>query len=328
MTPTSTDTTSPRYERVTAKTVIALMAPNTWAAGIAPVLVGAALAFALPRSGFADSVYSVGLNARSIVVFALMLVTSLLMQSAANALNDHVDYAKGTDTAENSVDLADVPLVSTNVDPGTGLHVAVGCLIAAAFTGGIVTVYAGWTLLWIGLAGAVAVVLYSSGKTPISYLPLGEVVSGSVMGLLIPLATVFALTGVLNWSVLLLALPTFLTIGAILMTNNTCDIVRDRHAGRRTLPILLGERTSALVMAGAEALALTVVAWGVGALAPWGLPVVAVGTLMLARPVTGTARDEYNYLVRPLRMKRVSGVTALLALTYTIALVTGALLNG
>lgn len=327
MTPVSSDHSTSRYDRVTAKTVLALMAPNTWAAGIAPVVVGASLAFALPRAGF-DALHAVGANGRTATVFALMLVTSLLMQSAANALNDHADYAKGTDTAENSVDLADVPLVSTNVHPRTGLRVAVGCLVAAAFTGGIVTAYAGWTLLWIGLVGAVAVVLYSSGKTPISYLPLGEVVSGAVMGLLIPLATYFALTGVLEWSVLALALPTFLTIGAILMTNNTCDIARDRKAGRRTLPILLGARRSAQVMAAAEAIAVLVAADAVGTYATWGLPAMAIGLALLLRPITATARDEYNYLVRPLRMKRVSGVTFLLALTYSVSLLIGALLNG
>ena len=92
----------------------------------------------------------------------------------------------------------------------------------------------------LGIIGAIFVVLYSAGKTPISYLPLGEAVSGIVMGGIIPLACYQALTGTLDFIMLLWAVPTIIGVGLIMMTNNTCDIEKDIEADRHTLPTRLG----------------------------------------------------------------------------------------
>ena len=78
-------------------------------------------------------------------------------------------------------------------------------------------------------------VLYSAGKTPISYLPIGELVSGFVMGGLIPLACYQALSGTFDLRALLWAVPTILGVGLIMFTNNTCDVEKDVESGRRKL---------------------------------------------------------------------------------------------
>ena len=101
---------------------------------------------------------------------------------------------------------------------------------------------AGWIPLAIGAVGAIVVVLYSAGKTPISYVPIGEVVSGLVMGGLIPLACYQALTAIFDPRVLLWAVPTILGVGLIMFTNNTCDLEKDVESGRRTLSVLLGRK--------------------------------------------------------------------------------------
>ena len=103
---------------------------------------------------------------------------------------------------------------------------------------------AGFVPLVIALMGALFVVLYSAGKSPISYLPLGEVVSGVVMGGLIPLAVYLVLTGELDFTILLLSIPTILGVGLIMFTNNTCDIERDIPSGRKTLSVVLGRTNS------------------------------------------------------------------------------------
>ncbi|MBQ6454999.1 MAG: UbiA family prenyltransferase, partial [Eggerthellaceae bacterium] len=60
------------------------------------------------------------------------------------------------------------------------------------------------------------------------------------MGGLIPLAVHQVVTGKLDFSMLLLAIPTIIGVGLIMFTNNTCDIERDIPSGRKTLPVLLG----------------------------------------------------------------------------------------
>ncbi len=169
-----------------------------------------------------------------------LLAIVVLMQSSVNTFNDYYDYVKGADSAEDNVDPSDAVLVYNDIDPKSALRLAIGFL-ACAFLLGIYAIWkAGFTPLVIALVGALFVVLYSAGKSPISYLPLGEAVSGVVMGGLIPLAVYQVLTGQLDFIVLLLAVPTIFGVGLIMFTNNTCDIERDIPSGRKTLPVLLG----------------------------------------------------------------------------------------
>ena len=175
-----------------------------------------------------------------------LFLIAILMQSSVNALNDYADFVKGTDTAENSPDPTDAVIVY-GMRPETARNLGIAYLTAAFVLGAYTVWRCGWVLLVIGLIGALVIAAYSGGKTPISYLPLGELVSGFVMGGLIPLAGVRMQTGVLRFSVLAEALPVIIGIGMIMFSNNGCDIERDLQAGRRTLPCLLGrEKTDRL----------------------------------------------------------------------------------
>ncbi len=214
------------YGRLTARMAWQLAAPHTWPAAILPVLVAAACAAAN--------------HAISAAMTCVLLVICVLMQSSVNTFNDYYDYVKGSDSADDNVDPADAVLVYNNVNPRAALALAVGFLIAAFALGAYVVWVAGWIPLAIGVVGAVIVVLYSAGRTPISYLPIGELVSGIVMGGLIPLACYQALTGTFDMRALLWAVPTVLGVGLIMFTNNACDIEKDVEAGRRTLAVLLG----------------------------------------------------------------------------------------
>ncbi|WP_294419081.1 prenyltransferase [uncultured Senegalimassilia sp.] len=219
------------YGRFTAKMAIDIAAPHTWPASILPVAIAVCLAVA---TGYVVSA--------SLTI--VLLAICILMQSSVNTFNDYYDYVKGTDSSEDDVDPTDAVLVYNNVNPKSALAFAVALLVCAFVLGGYVIYRAGLIPLAIGVIGAVFVVIYSAGKTPISYLPLGEGVSGIVMGGLIPLACYQVLTGVLSPLAMLWALPEILGIGLIMFTNNTCDIEKDIDAQRRTLSVLLG-RTKA-----------------------------------------------------------------------------------
>lgn len=221
------------YERLTAKMALNLAAPHTWPAAIMPTLIAVCAASLVSKV--------------SVTMAVVLLVIVVLMQSAVNTFNDYYDYVKGTDSEEDNVDASDAVLVYNNVNPKSALALAIGMLAVAFALGVYAIVNAGIVPLVIALVGALFVVLYSAGKSPISYLPLGELVSGVVMGGLIPLAVYQVLTGVLDFTVLLWSVPTIIGIGLIMFTNNTCDIERDVPAGRRTLPVLLGRDKSVLL---------------------------------------------------------------------------------
>lgn len=153
-------TNSPAYQPLTPKLLMQLAAPHTWPAALMPTLVGTALA--IHHQGFASG---------TLVLAVLVIV--VLMQSAVNTLNDYFDFKKGADTAENQMDKNDAVLVFNNVNPNHVKYFAFALIAFAFLLGGYVIYRAGWIPLALGIVGAAVLYLYSGGRLPISYLPIG-----------------------------------------------------------------------------------------------------------------------------------------------------------
>jgi 1,4-dihydroxy-2-naphthoate octaprenyltransferase len=205
-----------------------LAAPHTWPpASVTPAILGVLLAL-----DFAGRV--------RILLAAVLVLIAILMQSAANTFNDYCDFIKGLDTRENSHEPEDAVLVYNHINPAAALGLTIGFLAAAGLLGLYVVLLSGPAPLIAGLTGAAALILYSASPLPISSLPLGELISGFVMGGLIPFGAYAALTGRIDPAIILLSVPCIIGVGLVMMTNNLCDIERDALAGRKTLPLLLG----------------------------------------------------------------------------------------
>ena len=221
------------FSPLTLKLAWQLAAPHTWVAAFMGVMLSGV---------YTATQYSGVLN---LALFFPLLLICLLMQSSVNVFNDYFDFKKGTDSVANSSnDTFDAVLVYNNLNPKSVFALAVGYLVCAGLIGLGIVFCTSLIPLVIGLIGAFIVVIYSGGKTPISYLPIGECVSGIVMGALIPLACTYVLSGVLDFFVVLISMPLVVGIGLILATNNTCDREKDIEANRKTLSAILG-RTEA-----------------------------------------------------------------------------------
>ena len=214
---------------MTCREAVMLAAPHTWPASIMSVLLAAVLAYEAQDS-------------LSVSLTAALLAIAILTQAAVNALNDYFDYVKGSDTAADNVEASDSALVYGSFPAKEALYLACGFMAAAFALGIYCIVCAGWIPLAIAMGGAVVIALYSGGATPISYLPIGEAVSGLVMGAALPFASFYVLTRSLQPLVLVQCIPLVIGIALIMMTNNTCDIEKDERSGRKTLPVLLGRR--------------------------------------------------------------------------------------
>ncbi len=263
------------FSPLTPKLAWQLAAPHTWVAAYVGVLLS---------SVYTIAAYSGQVN---LVLLGLLLLICVFMQSSVNVFNDYFDYTKGTDSLENSSeDAFDAVLVYNNLNPKSVLALAIGYLVCAGIIGVYIVYSCGWIPLLIGLIGAIVVVIYSGGKTPISYLPIGEFISGIVMGSLIPLACTYVLSGVLDFFVLVLSIPLAVGIGMILATNNTCDIEKDIDAKRKTLAVVLGrtEATNVYRLVIMLWIILTIIL--VGILYTKGLPIMAfmlIGIFPVAR---------------------------------------------
>lgn len=311
------------YQKITFADAIQLGSPPTWAASIAPVFVGVALTLTTLASSGKPKLFT----AQGTLTFVLMLVTAILLQSAVNTLNDYADFKKGTDTAENSVDLQDVPIINKHLNPKSARNVAIAYMGLALLTGLGVVALSSIYLLFFGVLGAAVVALYSLGPKPISYLPISELISGLVMGEIITNATYFAIAGTFEPMIILWALPCFFTIATIMQTNNTCDIERDKEAGRVTLPILLGKKRSGHVIALAQTVALGIAgAYTLGHAFPWGTVVMVIGVLVCAKNIATIATFDYSYKTRPQAMRRISQQAKLVNGFFVCAIAIGALL--
>lgn len=104
------------------------------------------------------------------------------------------DFVKGTDTIENSDDPTDASIIYNELNPKSARNVGVAFIILAAVSGIYAIYIAGWIPVVFGAVGVAVLASYSFSKFPLSYLPVGEVISGFVMGGIIPLASYYVFT--------------------------------------------------------------------------------------------------------------------------------------
>jgi len=195
---------------------------------VAPVLVGAGIAYSLQSFSWALS--------------ALALAVAVLLQVGVNYANDYSDGVRGTD--EHRIGPARLT-GSGLVNPKKVLATALTFFALAAVAGLVAVVMSGrWWFLAVGAVAILAAWFYTGGKRPYGYAGLGEVAVFIFFGLVATVGTVWlqapnppqeawiAGTGVGCFAV------------AVLIANNTRDIATDRLAGKRTLSVRIGDRAS------------------------------------------------------------------------------------
>ena len=208
--------------------------PHSYPASIAPVLFGAT--------------YALGYEIKfSILKFILFLLACLLIQAATNLFNEYYDYKHGLDKIDSEGISGSI--VKGNLSPR---EVMVGALVlyALAFVLGLIlTFITSFYVLLVGLVCMLAGYFYTGGKYPIAYSPFGEVVSGFFMGTIIIALSFYFQTGYVNTDIIVVSIPLFIMIGAILLANNIRDLDNDKESGRRTYAILVGRNNAIKTLA-------------------------------------------------------------------------------
>lgn len=208
--------------------------PHSYPASIAPVLFGAT--------------YALGYEIKfSILKFILFLLACLLIQAATNLFNEYYDYKHGLDKIDSEG-------ISGSIVKGnlSSREVMLGALVlyALAFVLGLIlTFLTSLYVLLVGLVCMLAGYFYTGGKYPIAYSPFGEVVSGFFMGTIIISLSFYFQTGYVNADIIVVSIPLFIMIGAILLANNIRDLDNDKESGRRTYAILVGRNNAIKTMA-------------------------------------------------------------------------------
>lgn len=198
--------------------------PRTLPAAVAPVLVGAALAWH-------EGVFQPG-------AAALCLGFSLLVQVGTNFANDYYDFIRGADTAARVGPRRAV--AAGLVRPATMFRAMVA-VFAAAFAVGLgLVAYGGPWLIAVGVASILCGVAYTGGPYPLAYHGLGDVFVFLFFGLVAVAGTYFVQAGRLGLEAILAGVPIGLLAANILVVNNYRDVETDAAAGKRTLVVRLG----------------------------------------------------------------------------------------
>jgi 1,4-dihydroxy-2-naphthoate octaprenyltransferase len=212
--------------KINLKIWLASCRPKTLTASIAPVLIGAAMAF---NDGKINS-----------LTLTLTFAAALLIQIGTNLANDYYDFVKGADT-ETRVG----PTRATQAGLVTPAQMKLAFLLTFGLAAacGLYLVYVGGVpILVIGLVSIICGILYTAGPIPLAYYGLGDIFVLVFFGPVAVGGTYYLQTQTINSAVIIAGLAPGLISVAILTVNNLRDIATDKAANKKTLAVRFGAK--------------------------------------------------------------------------------------
>lgn len=215
----------------TLRRLLGATRPPFLTAAAMPVIVGTAWgAVAAPKFRVASAL--------------LALLAAVLVQAAANVLNDVGDDRVGTD-ARNAQRIFPYTGGSRFIQNGVMSAAqmqrwGLGLLGLALLPGIALITLHGGMVLWLGLVGAAFAWAYSLPPFLLASRGLGELSIAIAFGVLPVMGAAWLQTGHLEIATLLLSVPTGMWVTAILLINEVPDLEADAAAGKRTLPVRFG----------------------------------------------------------------------------------------
>ncbi len=204
--------------------------PKTLTGAAVPVMMALALAFA-------DG----GCLRFQVLPAILCLLFAFVMQIDANFVNDYFDYKKGVDDEHR---LGPRRACAQGwVTPGAMLRAIALTTVVAALVGLPLVYWGGWPMVAVGACCIVFCFLYT---THLSRWGLGDVLVLVFFGLVPVCATYYIQLHTLTKEVILSSLACGMVVDTLLVVNNYRDRDGDKRAGKRTLVVLIGAKTSEL----------------------------------------------------------------------------------
>lgn len=199
--------------------------PRTLPAAIAPVLVATALA---------------GSNSK-VIPALLALTVSLALQIGVNYANDYSDGIRGTDNER----VGPLRITASGLaSPRSVRNAAFISFGVAAVAGLLLAVMTSWWLIAVGAAAIAAAWGYTGGKNPYGYLGLGEIFVFIFFGLVATMGSYYVQVEELTLDSFLISVPMGSLSCSILVVNNIRDRALDALAGKKTLAVLVGDKTA------------------------------------------------------------------------------------
>jgi len=201
--------------------------PKTLPAAIVPVLLGTAASFDERFSPFPA---------------ILCLIVALALQVGVNYANDYSDGVRGNDGLART---GPTRLVGGGLAPASHvLKVALVMFVIAALSGVYLSMITTLWLIPVGLICILGAWFYTGGSKPYGYRGFGEVSVFIFFGIIATNGSFFVQLERLAIEPFLLSCVTGLLSCALLTVNNLRDYENDKKVEKRTLSVLMGERSS------------------------------------------------------------------------------------
>lgn len=204
--------------------------PKTLSGAAVPVMIGATLAYKDAGAGF------------QVAPAVLCFLFAFIMQIDSNLINDYFDCVRGNDDTATRLGpkraCAEGWITLPAMRLGMALTTAAGCLVGLPLV-----CFGGWDMVVVGALCVLFAFLYT---TRLSYLGLGDVLVLVFFGI-VPVSFTYYVTVPAQYQhfsteTILTGLCCGLIIDCLLTINNFRDRDNDRHDGKITLVVRLGER--------------------------------------------------------------------------------------
>jgi 1,4-dihydroxy-2-naphthoate octaprenyltransferase len=231
--------------------------PKTLLASVAPVAIGAALAY---RDGEAHGPAALA-----------ALVGAVSIQIGTNFCNDCFDYFQGADTEQRK---GPTRAVQAGLITPRAMLAAAALMFSVTVAACAYLVWrCGWPLAVVGIVSVLCGIWYTAGPYSLAYLGLGDLFVLAFFGPIAVGGTYYVQALRLPaWVVLAGLAPGLLSVG-LLVVNNLRDIDEDRQADKKTLAVRFGVSFARWEYAVCVVLAalVPVILWTIGVSAGWTL---------------------------------------------------------
>ena len=275
--------------------------PRTWPAAVVPVVVGTAAAQDQPN----------------LLRASLALLVALALQVGVNYANDYSDGIRGTDDQR----IGPARLVASGAATASAVKwAALGAFLCAAIAGTyLALITTGWLLL-VGALCIGAAWCYTGGPNPYGYKGWGELSVFIFFGFVATAGTTYLQDERITALAVGASVPVGLLTVALLITNNLRDLPGDKAAGKLTLAVRIGDRSTRVLYIAVVAMAFLCLAY-LSLLRPWVLITFLVSPLAYG-PIRSMVNGDEGQSLIP-----VLGATGKLEMFYGAFLVVGLLLK-
>lgn len=259
-------------------------------------------------------------------IFALALITTLLLQILSNWANDYGDFSHGVDNDDRVGPQR--TLQSGAITPKT-MKLAIKALGIFTFISGIALLYIALgnlinlkflLFLFVGLAAIAAALKYTIGSSNYGYKGLGDIMVFLFFGIAAVWGTYFLHAKAINLIILLPASAVGLLSAGVLNINNMRDVVNDAKQGKKTLAVRLKSKSKYYHIALIVTALVLLIVYLIWENKIWQAASLIIPSVPLLIHVTKVYSNEVPADLDP-ELKRLSLSTLLISIWTGIALI-------